>query len=234
MAMSTVLIIGASSGIGQQLAQQLTASGQTVIGTYYTSTDNPDCPGLTFHHCNVLDDQPDFSFIPEVLDGIVYCPGSISLKPFHRIKPQDFEADYKLQVTGAIQAIQAALPALKKGINPSIVLFSTTAVQSGLNFHSMVSASKGAIEGLTRALAAELAPTIRVNCIAPSLTDTPLASSLLNTPEKREANAQRHPLRRIGAAVDIANMAEYLLSDKSGWITGQVMHVDGGISRLKV
>ncbi len=234
MAMSTILIIGASSGIGQQLAKQLTSSGQIVIGTYNASTDNPDSPGLTFHHCNVLDDQPDFRFIPETLDGIVYCPGSISLKPFHRIKPQDFEADYKLQVTGAIKAIQAALPALKKGINPSIVLFSTTAVQTGLNFHSMVSASKGAIEGLTRALAAEFAPTIRVNCIAPSLTDTPLASSLLNTPEKREANAQRHPLRRIGAATDIANMAEYLLSEKSGWITGQVMHVDGGISRLKV
>ncbi len=234
MAMSTVLIIGASSGIGQQLAKQLAASGQTVIGTYKASTDNSNSPGLTFHYYNVLDDQPDFSFIPDTLDGVVYCPGSISLKPFHRIKPQDFEADYRLQVTGAIKTIQAALPALKKGINPSIVLFSTTAVQTGLNFHSMVSASKGAIEGLTRALAAELVPTIRVNCIAPSLTDTPLAASLLNTLEKREANALRHPLRRIGAAEDIANMAEYLLSEKSGWITGQVMHVDGGISRLKV
>lgn len=234
MAMSTILIIGASSGIGQQLAKQLTASGQIVIGTYNASTNNPESPGLTFHHCNVLDEQPDFNFIPEVLDGIVYCPGSISLKPFHRIKPQDFVTDYQLQVTGAIKAIQAALPALKKGINPSIVLFSTTAVQTGLNFHSMVSASKGAIEGLTRALAAEFAPTIRVNCIAPSLTDTPLAASLLNTPEKKEANAQRHPLRRIGAASDIASMAEFLLSEKSGWITGQVLHVDGGISRLKV
>lgn len=234
MAMSTILIIGASSGIGAQLASQLSIAGHQVIGTYHLHPVQSDSTNISYHQVNILDDAPDFSYIPEVLDGIVYCPGSISLKPFHRIKPQDFAADYQLQVTGAIKAIQAALPALKKGSNPSIVLFSTTAVQTGLNFHSMVSASKGAIEGLTRALAAEFAPTIRVNCIAPSLTDTPLAASLLNTPEKKEANAQRHPLRRIGAASDIASMAEFLLSEKSGWITGQVMHVDGGISRLKV
>jgi NAD(P)-dependent dehydrogenase (short-subunit alcohol dehydrogenase family) len=232
--MSTILIIGASSGIGEQLTKQLSTAGHQVIGTYHAHAVQSDLPNLSYHQVNILDEQPDFSFMPESLDGVVYCPGSISLKPFHRIKPQDFVADFQLQVTGAIKTIQAALPALKKGNNPSIVMFSTTAVQTGLNFHSLVSASKGAIEGLTRALAAELAPTIRVNCIAPSLTDTPLAASLLNTEEKRAANAQRHPLRRIGEASDIANMAEFLLADKSAWITGQVMHVDGGISRLKV
>ena len=142
--------------------------------------------------------------------------------------------DYQLQVIGAIKSIQAALPALKKGNQPAIVLFSTAAVQTGLNFHSMVSASKGALEGMTRALAAEFAPTIRVNCIAPSLTDTPMAAALLNTEEKRNANALRHPLRRIGTPADIAHMAEFLLTEKSGWVTGQIMHVDGGISRLKV
>jgi NAD(P)-dependent dehydrogenase (short-subunit alcohol dehydrogenase family) len=114
-----------------------------------------------------------------------------------------------------------------------MVLFSTVAVQNGFNFHSQVSASKGAIEGLTRALAAELAPGIRVNAIAPSLTDTPLASSLLNTDAKKESNAERHPLKRIGNPEDIAHMAHLLLSDRSAWVSGQVLHVDGGISTLR-
>jgi NAD(P)-dependent dehydrogenase (short-subunit alcohol dehydrogenase family) len=114
------------------------------------------------------------------------------------------------------------------------VLFSTVAVQAGFNFHSQVAVSKGAIEGLSKSLAAEFAPTIRVNAIAPSLTDTPLASKMLDKPEKKEANAQRHPLKRIGEADDIAQAAAFLLSDKSSWITGQVLHVDGGMSTLKV
>lgn len=232
--MSTILIIGASSGIGQQLAIQLATSGHRVFGTFHSKPTTSETPNLTYHHCNVLDEQPDFSFLPEAIDGLVYCPGSIMLKPFHRIKPADFLEDYQLQVIGAIKTIQAALPALKKGHQSSMVLFSTAAVQTGLNFHTLVSSSKGAIEGLTRALAAELAPSIRVNCIAPSLTDTPMAATLLNTEEKRAANAFRHPLRRIGTPSDIAHMAEFLLTEKSGWITGQVLHVDGGISRLKV
>ncbi len=232
--MSAILIVGASSGIGAQLARQLSAAGKQVICTHHANSVPEDLAHLAFYTIDMLAEDPDFSFVPEALDGVVYCPGSIVLKPFHRIKPQDFLADYQLQVTGAVRTIQACLPALKKGNFPSVVLFSTVAVQSGLPFHSLVSASKGAIEGLTRALAAELAPTIKVNCIAPSLTDTPMAATLLNTEEKRQANAQRHPLRRIGETSDIAHMAEFLLSEKSTWITGQVMHVDGGISRLKV
>lgn len=232
--MSHYLIIGASSGIGEQLTKQLLDNGHHVYGTYRQHTPMTEHPQFQSQYLDVLNPSPDTGFLPEILDGLVYCPGSITLKPFHRIKPDDFEEDYKLNVTGAVKIIQAALPALKKGNHPSVVFFSTAAVQTGLNFHSMVSASKGAIEGLTRALAAELAPTIRVNCIAPSLTDTPLSSSLLNTTEKRDANAQRHPLKKVGLAADIANMAEFLLSEKAGWITGQVMHVDGGITRLKV
>jgi NAD(P)-dependent dehydrogenase (short-subunit alcohol dehydrogenase family) len=142
-------------------------------------------------------------------------------------------SDYSLQVLGAIKTIQAVLPRLKVADRSSIVLFSTVAVQSGFPFHSLVSSSKGAIEGLMRALAAELAPKVRVNCIAPSLTDTPLASRLLSSDEKKEANAMRHPLNKIGEPADIANMAEFLLSNRSAWITGQVMPVDGGISTLK-
>ena len=126
------------------------------------------------------------------------------------------------------------MPKLKKAENPSIVLFSTVAVQTGFPFHAQVSASKGAIEGLTKALAAEFAPKIRVNCIAPSLTDTPLTAPLLNTDQKREANAMRHPLKKYGTAKNIADMAAFLLSEKGSWISGQIFHVDGGMSTLKV
>ncbi|MBS1978471.1 MAG: SDR family oxidoreductase [Bacteroidetes bacterium] len=231
--MRNIVIIGASSGIGRALAQQLTQEGDHVYGTYNKgSIQGPE--GLTgYSHLDVLNEEADFSFLPDTIDGLAYCPDAVTLKPFHRLRPEDFMADYKLQVLGAIRSIQASLPKMKNSPTPSIVMFSTVAVQTGFNFHSMVSASKGAIEGLTRALAAELAPKIRVNCIAPSVTDTPLAASLLNTPEKREASAQRHPLKRIGQAEDVASLAAFLLSARSGWLTGQVIHADGGISSLR-
>ena len=231
--MQQYLIIGASSGIGQQLATQLAQSGKQVIATFNKNQPVAENHNIHFHHLNVLDETLSFNFLPDILSGLVYCPGSISLRPFERITPAGFEADFKLQVMGAIKVIQMALPRLKKAENGSIVLFSTVAVQTGLPFHTQVAASKGAIEGLTKALAAEFAPGIRVNCIAPSLTNTPLAASLLNTEQKMEANAQRHPLKRIGTTGDIANMAEFLLSEKSSWITGQIMHVDGGMSAIK-
>lgn len=232
--MSTFLIIGASSGIGQKLAEQLAAAGHEVFGTYFKNKPEPLSGSITYHYLDVLDDNSPPDFLPDSLDGLVYCVGSISLRPFERIKPDDFMADFNLQVTGAVKIIQAALPRLKRAENASIVLFSTVAVQTGFPFHAMVSSSKGAVEGLSRALAAELAPKIRVNCIAPSLTNTPLAASLLNTDQKREANALRHPLKRIGSVQNMADMAEFLLSAKAGWITGQVLHVDGGMSSLKV
>jgi NAD(P)-dependent dehydrogenase (short-subunit alcohol dehydrogenase family) len=228
--MQHYFIIGGSSGIGQELARQLADAGHSVFATYNTHPPVTTHPRISYHPLNVLEESFTLDFLPEALDGLVYCPGSINLRPFERIKPADFEADYKLQVIGAIRVIQMALPRLKQSEHASIVLFSTVAVQSGLPFHTQVAASKGAIEGLTRALAAEYAPKVRVNCIAPSLTNTPLAAALLNTEQKVEANAQRHPMKRIGTPEDIANMAAFLLSDKSGWITGQIMHVDGGMS----
>jgi NAD(P)-dependent dehydrogenase (short-subunit alcohol dehydrogenase family) len=232
--MANYFIIGASSGIGRQLALQLSGEGHTVYGTYHHHIAESNLPLLEYHHLNVLEETLSLDYLPEVMDGLVYCPGTISLKPFNRIKPEDITADFQLNVSGAIKTIQAALPLLKKSAHPAIVLFSTVAVQLGLSFHTQVAVSKGAIEGLTRALAAELAPAIRVNCIAPSLTDTPLAASLLGSEEKREANAQRHPMKKIGRPEDIANMASFLLSDKAGWITGQIIHVDGGMGALKV
>jgi NAD(P)-dependent dehydrogenase (short-subunit alcohol dehydrogenase family) len=232
--MKTYLIIGASSGIGLQLATTLADEGNNVIGTFNSHPVEDVNPNISYQQLNVLDAEIDFSFLPEVLDGVVYCPGSINLKPFARIKPEDFTNDFNLQVGGLIKVLQAAQPLLKKSEHASVVVFSTVAVQVGLSFHTQVSASKGAIEGLTKALSAEWAPSIRVNCIAPSLTDTPLAAQLLNTEEKKSANALRHPLKKIGTATDIANMAAFLLSEKASWITGQVMHVDGGMSAVKV
>ena len=232
--MANYLIIGASSGIGKALATQLADAGHQVFGTFNKNEVQSDHHSIQYAHLNVLDDDFSLDFLPDTLTGVIYCPGSINLRQFERIKPADFTADYNLQVVGAIKTIQAVVSKLKKSENASIILFSTVAVQSGLPFHSQVSASKGAIEGLTKALAAEFSPKIRVNCIAPSLTETPLAASLLNTEQKKEANAQRHPLKRIGTTDDIANMAEFLLSTKASWITGQIMHVDGGISTLKI
>ena len=230
--MKNYLIIGASSGIGKAIAEKLAQKGHMVHATYnrkqVQSTAN-----ITFHHLDVTSDFT-LDFVPSVLDGIVYCPGSINLKPFKRIKASDFLADLNLQVIGAIKIIQLALPALQKSDQASILLFSSVAVQSGYNFHSQVAVSKGAIEGLTKALAAEFAPTIRVNAIAPSLTDTPLAAKLLNSEQKRTANAQRHPLKRIGSVDDIAQSALFLLSNNSSWITGQIIPVDGGMSAIKM
>jgi NAD(P)-dependent dehydrogenase (short-subunit alcohol dehydrogenase family) len=231
--MKNFLVIGGSSGIGLSVVNQLREAGHQVYATF-CSHPQESASGATYYHLDVKADTIDLSFLPEVLDGLVYCPGIINLKPFARLTPEDFIADYKLQVAGAVSVIQQALPHLKRAETASIVLFSTVAVQTGFNFHTVVSSSKGAIEGFMRALAAELAPKIRVNCIAPSITDTPLAAHLLNTPEKREATAQRQPMRRLGKPEEVAAAACFLLSDASSWTTGQVLHVDGGMSSLKI
>jgi NAD(P)-dependent dehydrogenase (short-subunit alcohol dehydrogenase family) len=230
--MANYLIIGGSSGIGKTLASQLAKDGNSVWATF-NSNPNTNENNLHYLQLNVLNEELDLSFLPDTLDGLVYCVGAINLKPFNRLKPSDFTNDFNLQVVGAIKVIQQCIPKLKASSNASIVLFSTVAVQVGMSFHAQVSASKGAIEGLTKALASEFAPTLRVNCIAPSLTNTPLASQLLNSQEKVDAIAQKHPLKRIGKPEDIAEMVSFLLSEKASWITGQILHVDGGMSTLK-
>ncbi|MBX2842641.1 MAG: SDR family oxidoreductase [Flammeovirgaceae bacterium] len=231
--MKNHLIIGGSSGIGKSLTEQLSKGKNRVFATFNSHQVESKNAQISFHHLDVLEEELDFKFLPSKIDGLVYCPGSINLKPFARFKPEEFTKDFNLQVIGAIKVIQKVLPLLKVSKKGSIVLFSTVAVQQGFNFHTQVATSKGAIEGLTKALAAEFSPEIRVNCIAPSITDTPLASGLLNNERKIEINAQRHPLKAIGKPQDIAEMAEFLLSDKAKWITGQVLHVDGGMSSIK-
>lgn len=230
--MQNFVVIGGSTGIGLSISNLL-AKEHNVYATFnktqIVSTQN----NLQYNHLNVLDENFNLSFLPSTIDGLVYCPGAINLKPFNRAITKDFVDDYQIQVLGAIKAIQACLPNLKNSNQSSIVLFSTVAVQTGFNFHSIVSASKGAIEGLTKALSAEFAPKIRVNCIAPSLTKTPLANNLLNNPEKIESNAQRHPLKKVGEPEDIANLASFLLTPISNWITGQILHVDGGMSTIR-
>ena len=229
--MKNICTIGGSTGIGKALAESL-IDEHRVYATFHKheiiSTTN-----CTYHHLNVLDEQLDTSFLPERIDALVYCPGSINLRPFSRIPASDFLQDYTLNVLGAVKCIQTVLPNLKKSNQGSIVLFSTVAVQTGMPFHSIVSSSKGAVEGLTKALAAELAPVIRVNCIAPSLTDTPLANSLLSTEEKILTSANRHPMKKIGTAQELAAMAKFLLLEDSTWITGQIFHVDGGMSTIR-
>lgn len=219
----TYLIIGASSGIGLALSNQLKAAGNHVV----TASRNGD---IRF---DATTDAFDISSLPDQLDGIAYCPGSINLKPFHRLTTQDFNDDFTINVLGAVKVIQAVLPKLKSAEQSAIVLFSTVAVAQGMPFHASIAAAKGAIEGLTKSLAAELAPKIRVNCIAPSLTDTPLAAKLLANDDKKKASAERHPLKQIGTAEDIAALAAFLLSPNAKWISGQIVGIDGGMSTLR-
>jgi len=230
--MGTFFIVGGSSGIGKSIQEKLSSEGHQVYSTYFKNEDH----GSKDHYyaLDVTSEDLDLTFLPDSLDGVVYCPGAIDLKPFTRLKSTDIHIDLNLQVLGAVKVIQSVLPKLKASGKGSIVLFSTVAVQTSFPFHAQVAISKGAIEGLTRSLAAEFAPTIRVNAIAPSITNTPLAGKLLNSAEKIEANGQRHPLKRIGEASDIAELAAFLLTDKTSWITGQIMHIDGGMSSVKI
>ncbi len=230
--MANYLIIGGSSGIGRALVDQLLAEGHQLT---IWSREQRDLPSsINFSTVDVTDpaDLPADS-LPDSLDGLVYCPGSIDLKSFRSLKPDAFRSAFELNVVGAVRCIQAAERRLKKAENQaSIVLFSTVAVQRGLPFHAGIAAAKGAVEGLTRSLAAEYAPRWRVNAIAPSLTDTPLAGNLLATPEKREAGAERHPLKRIGTAEEMASLAAFLLSEKAAFITGQIIGADGGMGAV--
>ncbi|MEM0543297.1 SDR family oxidoreductase [Flavobacterium sp. j3] len=230
--MKNILLIGGSYGIGLAIAKELQYGNNVFIA----SRTNENIADLNVTHIpfDALQDTLDIAQLPAVIHGLVYCPGSINLRPFRGLKPDAFENDLQINFISMIKMIQSILPNLTAAEQSSIVLFSSVAASMGMPFHTSVAAAKGAIEGFSKALAAEYAPKIRVNVIAPSLTDTPLADKFLNSDEKKEKSALRHPLKRVGTSDDLAQMASFLLSDKSSWISGQIFHVDGGMSTLLV
>lgn len=228
------LIVGGSSGIGLALTKRLAAERNKVIVLSRNQNQLEINDNIEYHKIDVLDQSQNLPSFEEELDGLAYCPGSINLKPFKSFKEQDYIDDFKINALGGVKVINQYLPNLKKVEKSSIVLFSTVAVQTGMPYHASIAMAKGAVEGLTRSLAAEFAPKIRVNAIAPSLTDTPMASKLLSNEEKKETSAKRHPLNSVGKPEEIANAAYFLLTDQSNWVTGQILHIDGGMSSLRV
>ena len=225
-----ILLIGGSHGIGLSLAKQL----QDKHNLFIASRSKEGLEELDVEHMifDVTKDDFDTTALPDELHGFVYCPGNINLKPFKMMSMDTFEEDMQLNFFGLVKVAKEIVPRLADG--SSMVFFSTVAVGTGMPFHTSVAAAKGAIEGFARSLAAEYAPNLRVNVIAPSLVDTPLAGRLLNNDKKKEKMAERHPLKRVGEPGDIARMAAFLLSDDSSWMTGQVLGIDGGMSTLNV
>ena len=228
--MKNILLIGGSHGIGQALLEKLANQHQIWVA----------CRSEDFAHKNQVNHIPfdilqgDFPIeqLPEKLDGFVYLPGTIQLKPFKNLKPEQFQQDFEYNFLKMVGIVQAILPRLLQSSQASIVLYSSVAATTGMPFHTSVAASKAAIEGFAKSFAAEFAPKIRTNVVAPSLTDTPLAEKFLNNDIKKEKSAERHPLKRVGTTNDIANISAFLLSEDSSWITGQVFGVDGGMSTL--
>lgn len=229
--MKQILLIGGSYGIGNEIARNLSPTHRVYIASRTSEQIPEGCIHLPF---DATRDDISLLELPDVVDGLVYCPGSINLRPFHRLTPEMFLDDLHINFLSLVKVVQGVLPRLRNSNQASLVFFSTVAVQTGMPFHTSVAASKGAIEGFAKALAAEYAPGFRVNVIAPSLTDTPLAGKLLGSEEKKEKMGERHPLKRVGTARDIAKVASFLLSDESSWITGQTLGVDGGMSTLQI
>ena len=215
------LVIGGTKGIGKAITEVLSDHECFIVSRSESVLPN---------HFMVDAQTGD---LPEIdgLTGLVYCPGSINLKPFHRLTQEDFIDDYQKNVLGAVRVLQFYFRTLKKN-QGSVVLFGTVASQQGMPFHASIAAAKGGLESLARSLAAEWAPNIRVNVVNPSLTDTPLAEALLSTEQKRENAAQRHPLKKIGSPHDIAKAAVFCL--ENDWVTGQTIGVDGGMSSVRV
>ncbi|GAA4301051.1 SDR family oxidoreductase [Aestuariibaculum suncheonense] len=227
--MKTIIIIGGSKGIGHAILNQLIDTHKVIN----LSRSAPELLHANLQHItfNVLTDE-----LPpiEVADALIYCPGSINLKPISRISLGEFREDFEINVLGAIKAIQHYLPVLKQSKNPSIVLFSTVATKLGMPFHASVATAKSGIEGLVKSLGAELAPSIRINAIAPSVTDTELASKLLRNEKMVETITERHPLKKILKPEEVAEMAVFLISDKSSSMSGQIFQMDNGIVTFKI
>ncbi|MPR36423.1 SDR family NAD(P)-dependent oxidoreductase [Salmonirosea aquatica] len=226
-----ILIIGASSGIGYAIAKRILEEGGRV---FVGGRHKPDLEVEFFEWDALHPDESVFQDLPEVLHGIIYCAGTINLKPFGRLTLENFTTDWQINALGAAAAIQPNIKRLIKAKGAGVVLLSSVAANTGFSFHTSISMAKGGLQGLAIALAAEYASSsIRFNVIAPSLTDTPLADHLLSSDDKRISSAKRHPLGRFGEPSDIAAAATYLASDEASWITRQVLGVDGGLGNLK-
>ena len=227
-----IFIVGGSNGIGLSLIKQISSKNNIYSASRNDNNIN-DYNVKYIKYDSVNDLEIDTSILPDKIDGFVYCPGSINLRPFNTLKTESFLEDYKINFLGAIKSLKMILPLMQKSDNSSIVFFSTVAVSTGMPFHSSISSSKGAIEGLTRSLAAEFAPKIRVNSIAPSIVKTNLSEKFLNSDLKIEKASEKHPLGRIGKVEEISKLTSYLLSDDSSWVTGQVINIDGGIGSIR-
>ncbi len=229
-----ILVVGGRSGIGRAVVDKLAQQPCRLDVVARAEAFDTAAANVTYHSRDLSRAGGDFDFLPDKLHGVVYCPGTIRLKPLARLTEADFMEDWQTNLMGAVRVLQACQNRLKKARDgAAVVLFSTVAVAAGMPFHASIASAKGAVEGLMRSLAAEWAPRVRVNCLAPSLTDTPLAAGLLDGEAKRKAAAERHPLKRIGSAAETADLAVFLLGDSSAWITGQVIGVDGGVSTLR-
>lgn len=231
----TIVCIGGTKGIGKAVIKKLLAE------EYHVHLYSRTMPPEEISNSNLLthvqyDASVDFmaDTLPEEVDGYIYFPGSINLRPFERLSIEEFQADLDINYLHNVRILQKVMAKLKKSTNDaSVVFFSTVAVQTGMPFHTSIAGAKGALEGLTRSLASEYAPKVRVNCISPSLTETPLAEKITSNEKMREASAAKHPMKRIGTAEDLANLAVFLLSSESSWITGQNISCDGGMNCLK-
>ncbi|SNR37431.1 SDR family NAD(P)-dependent oxidoreductase [Lutibacter flavus] len=226
--MKTIVIIGGSKGIGGAILKNQLNTHKVVNISRTKPTISHE--NLTHYSCDVLvDELPDLS----ELDSLIYCPGSINLKPFSRLKIEEFQSDFEINVLGAIKAIQKYLPQLKKKNGATILLFSTVATKLGMPFHTSIASAKSAVEGLVKSLGAELAPKIRINAIAPTITNTTLAEKILRNDAMKEAIAERHPLKKYLIPQEVADMADFLISEKSGSMSGQIISLDCGIVTFK-
>jgi NAD(P)-dependent dehydrogenase (short-subunit alcohol dehydrogenase family) len=229
--MKNILLIGGSYGIGASLTKILSEDNNVIVAS--RTKPEQELDNVKYIEFDASCDEIDLSLIPETIDGFVYLPGSINLRPFKGLSIDAFKQDLEINVLSLIRILKSILPKLILSNNASLVFLSTVAVSQGMPFHSSVAVSKGAIEGLAKSLAAEYAPKFRVNVIAPSIVDTPLANRFLNNETKIQKSSEKHPLNRIGKKEDIAEMIGFLLSDKSSWMTGQVLGIDGGLSTIK-
>ena len=227
--MSIFIVVG-TGGIGSAVAEQLSSTGNIVhvLSRQESFGSNQKIQIHTI--ADITQESTALPIIEGAVSGLIYCPGTINLRPFKALKQADFLHDLQVNYLGAIKCIQKYLPNLLLEEGSSITLFSTVAVQKGMPFHASIAGAKGALEGLTRSLAAEFAPKIRVNAIAPSLTQTPLADKLLNAETKLKAAEDRHPLKRIGSTQDMVKAVQFLID--SPWVSGQILAVDGGMSSL--